>query len=69
MKPDEKLEVIEQEIKQLSAKQLELIKQHQKKPFYYRWLTSPDPDLEAINTQIAELKQDKKELYKVIQVS
>ena len=37
-------------------------------PFYYRWLATPDPKLEAIKTDIADLKRREGEYFKVIQV-
>jgi hypothetical protein len=74
------LKLIQEKLDQLSTKQLELVQHHQQqvksheehKTLYQLVFGQPplppDPKLQAINTQIADLKQDKKELYKVIQV-
>jgi hypothetical protein len=69
MRPEEKLELIEEKLDQLSTKQLELIEHHQKQPFYYRWLATPDPKLDATNIAIARLEKDKENYFKVIQAA
>jgi hypothetical protein len=81
MKPDEKLELIEQEIKQLSTKQLELVKANQQQVKTYEQQKTiyqqlfgqpplpPDPELEAINTLITDLKRREGEYFKVIQAA
>jgi hypothetical protein len=68
MPPDEKLEKIQEEIKQLWQKQLEMVEGYQQQPFFYRWLAATNPKLEAINNQIARLEKDKENYFKVIQV-
>ena len=80
MKPEEKLELIQEKLEKLSAKQLKLNKSYQEKvksyeeeKSLYQRLFGKEPlpkdlELEAIKTEIADLKEDKKELYKVIQV-
>jgi DNA repair exonuclease SbcCD ATPase subunit len=64
MPPEEKLEKIQEELKQLSQKQLEMDKAQ---PFFYRLLAT-NPDLKAIKVEIARLEKREGELYKVIQV-
>ena len=70
MPPDDRTELkaIQEEIKQLSQKQLEMVVAYQNQPFYYRWLASPNPKLEAIKVEITRLEKREGELYKVIQV-
>jgi hypothetical protein len=63
MKPEEKLEVIEKELLQLTAQQLEL---EEAQPLY-RWLLS-DIKLKAITTQIARLEKQQGRLYDILQV-
>ena len=69
---EEKIEEIQHELHQLYQRQLSLrvlrIKAHQQQSFLYRWFQQQDPELENVNAQIEDLKQEKKELYKVLQV-
>ncbi len=81
MTPNDRLEVIEEKLDQLFAKQLELVIAYQKqakayeeqKTFYQKLFGQPplpsDPKLEAINTQIADLKEDKRRIYDIIQAA
>ncbi len=69
MKPEDKLDIIEQKLEQLSAKQLEMIEAHQQQPFFSRWLATSNPKLQAINTRIADLKRREGEYFKIIQVN
>jgi hypothetical protein len=62
------LKLIQEKLDQLSTKQFELVKANQQQPLYYRWLATPDPDIQALNTQIARLERDKENYFKVIQV-
>ena len=64
MKPEEKLDLIKQEIKDLSSKKVQLEK---KQWFYERWFVY-EPELKEIETEIARLDKREGELYKVIQV-
>lgn len=63
---EEKLELdlIKQEITELSAKKVQLEK---KQWFYERWLAK-EPKIEAIETEIARLEKDKENYFEVIQV-
>ena len=63
MTNDEKIEKIQQELKQLSQKQVKLEKNHQQQFFLYRWLQGPDPELQAALSKIEDLKEDKRRLY------
>ncbi len=63
------LKLIQEKLDQLSTKQLELVQHHQQQPFYYRWLAPSDPKLDALNTQIADMKRREGEYFKVIQVN
>jgi hypothetical protein len=62
------LKLIQEKLDQLSTKQLELVEQHQQQPFYYRWLATPDPKLDAINSQIADLKRREGRIYNILEV-
>ena len=66
---DEKIEKIQQELKQLSQKQLELSKSHQQQFFLYRWLQGPDPELQAVKEEIAHLKIRELEYLKILQAA
>ena len=68
MKPEEKLELIQEKLHTLSAKQLQMVEARQEQPFYYRWLATPDAKLEAIKTEIARLEKREENYFKVIQV-
>ena len=70
MTNDEKIEIkeIQQELKQLSQKQVELSKAHQQQFFLYRWLQQPDPELQSVISKIEDLKEDKRRLYDILQV-
>ena len=79
--PQKKLDLIDQELRQLSAKQLELVKAHhlqnqfdQHHMTMYQHLfgqSSPlsDPDLDAIHTQICDLDKDKENYFKIMQAA
>jgi hypothetical protein len=66
---DEKIEKIQQELKQLSQKQLELSKSHQQQFFLYRWLQGPDPELQAVKEEIEDLKEQRRRLYDILQAA
>ena len=66
---DEKIKEIQQELKQLSQKQVELSKAHQQQFFLYRWLQGPDPELESIKEEIAHLKARELEYIKVLRAA
>ena len=68
MTNDEKIEKIQQELKQLSQKQLELSKAHQQQFFLYRWLQGPDPELQSVKEEIARLDKREVEYLKILQV-
>ena len=59
---DEKIKEIQQELKELSQKQVELSKAHQQQFFLSRWLQGPDPELESV-------KEDKRRLYDILQAA
>jgi hypothetical protein len=59
---DEKIKEIQQELKQLSQKQVELAKSHQQQFFLYRWLQGPDPELQSV-------KDDKDNYFKILQAA
>jgi len=67
---DEKIEIkeIQQELKQLSQRQLELSKAHQQQFFLYRWLQGPDPELQSVKDEIARLDRREQDIYKILQV-
>ena len=71
MTNDEKIEIkeIQQELKQLSQRQVELQKTHQQQFFLYRWLQGPDPELESVNSQIQDLKEQRGRLYDILQAA
>ena len=69
MTNDEKIKEIQQELKQLSQKQVELSKSHQQRFFLYRWLQGPDPELQAVISKIENLKEDKRRLYDILQAA
>ena len=64
---DEKIEKIQQELKELSQRQLELSKSHQQQFFLYRWLQGPDPELQFVKDEIARLERDKENYFKILQ--
>jgi hypothetical protein len=66
---DEKIEKIRQDLKKLSQRQVELTKAHQQQFFLYRWLQQPDPELQAVISEIEELKKEKREYFKILQAS
>jgi hypothetical protein len=65
---EDKLEKIQQEIKQLVQKQVELEKAHQTKSLMYRWLQEADPELLAVKNEIARLEKDEDNYFKILQV-
>jgi hypothetical protein len=69
MTNDEKIKEIQQELNQLSQKQVELSKAHQQQFFLYRWLQGPDPELQAVISKIEDLKEDKRRLYDILQAA
>ena len=80
MKPHEKIDQIQQELKQLTQRQVDLVKaQQQRVKSYEQQKTSyqqlfgqpplpPDPELQAVQSQIEDLKEIRKDFMKVIQV-
>lgn len=66
---DEKIEKIQQLLKQLSQKQLELERTHQQQLFLYRWLQGPDPELQSVKDEIQDLKVQRSDIYKTLQVT
>jgi hypothetical protein len=64
----EKIEKIQQELKQLSQKRVELSKSHQQRFFLYRWLQQPDPELQSVKDEI-DLKTRELEYLKILQVA
>jgi len=66
---DEKIEKIQQDLKQLSQKHLELSKAHQQQFFLYRWLQGPDPELQSVKEEIEDLKEEKRRLYDILQAA
>ena len=81
MTNDDKIEKIQQELKQLSQKQVELSKAHQErlksygeqKTLYQHLFGQPplppDPELESVNSQIEDLKEDKRRIYDIRQAA
>ena len=83
MTNDEKIEIekIQQELKQLSQKHLELSKAHQQrvksheeqKTLYQHLLGQPplppDPELQAVNSEIEDLKEQRRRLYDILQAA
>ena len=69
MTNDEKIDKIQQELKQLSQKHLELEKAHQNQFFVHRWLQGPDPELESVISEIARLEKDKDNYFKILQAA
>ena len=63
------IEKIQQELNQLSQKQVELSKDHQQQFFLYRWLQGPDPELQAVKEEIAHLKTREVEYLKILQAA
>jgi hypothetical protein len=80
MKPEESLEKVQEEIKLLFAKQLQMNKYYQEKlkayeeyKTLYQRLFGKEPlpkdlELEAINTQIADLKEVRGRIYNILEV-
>ena len=78
---DEKIEKIQQELKQLSQKQVELERTHQQKvesheeqKTLYQHLfgqppLQPDPELQAVKEEIARLERDKENYFKILQAA
>jgi len=69
MTNDDKIKEIQQEIKQLSQRQVELSKSYQQQFFLYRWLQGPDPELQAVKDEIARLEKDKEHYFKLLQAA
>ena len=69
MTNDEKIKEIQQELKQLSQKQVELSKAHQQQFFLSSWLQGPDPELESVNSQIEDLKEQRRDYFKILQAA
>jgi hypothetical protein len=63
----EEIEEIQQELKQLTQKHLEIERTHQKQFFLYRWL-QPDPELQSVKDEIARLDARELEYFKILQV-
>jgi hypothetical protein len=78
---DEKIEKIQQELKQLSQKQLELskshlqrVKSHEEQITLYQHLfgqppLQPDPELQAVKEEIEDLKEQRRRLYDILQAA
>ena len=78
---DEKIQEIQQELKQLSQKQVELakahqqrVKSHEEQKTLYQHLFGqpplpPDPELESVKDEIARLKRDEDNYFKILQVA
>jgi hypothetical protein len=66
---NEKIEKIQQELKQLSQRQVELSKYHQQQFFLYRWLQGPDPELQSVKDEITRLEKDKDNYFKILQAA
>jgi hypothetical protein len=65
MNQQQKLDQIELKLDDLTAKQLAL----QKNQTIYQRLFASDPELVSVTAQIADLKKDKENYFKVIQVA
>ncbi len=80
MTNDEKIKEIQQELKQLSQKHLELEKTHQQRVKSYKEQKTlyqhlfgqpplqPDPELQSVKEQIADLERDEDNYFKILQV-
>jgi len=80
---EEKIEIkeIQQRLEQLSQKQVELakahqqrVKSHEEQKTLYQHLFGqpplpPDPELESVKDEIARLKRDKENIYKILQAA
>ena len=78
---EEKIEKIQQELKQLSQKQLELskahrqrIKSHEEQKTLYQHLfgqppLQPDPELQSVNSEIEDLKEQRRDYFKILQAA
>ena len=78
---DEKIEKIQQELKQLSQKRVELSKSHQQrlksheeqKTLYQHLFgqppVQPDPELQAVISEITRLEKDKDNYFKILQAA
>ncbi|KAJ2986916.1 hypothetical protein HDV02_006458 [Globomyces sp. JEL0801] len=78
---EEKIEKIQQELKQLSQRQMELSKAHQQRVMSHEEQKTlfqhlfgqlplpPDPELESVNSKIQDLKEDKRRLYDILQAA
>ena len=81
MTNDEKIEKIQQRLEQLSQKQLDLqkthqqrVKSHEEQKTLYQHLfgqppLQPDPELQSVNDEIENLKEDKRRLYDILQAA
>ena len=65
---NEKIEKIQQELKQLSQRQMKLAKSNQQQFFLYRWLQGTDPELQSVKEEIADLKEQRGRIYDILQV-
>jgi hypothetical protein len=79
---DEKIEVkeIQKKLEQLSQKQLELQKNHQQRVKSYEEHKTlyqhifgqpplqPDPELQSVNDEIEDLKEQRRDYFKILQV-
>ena len=66
---NDEIEKIQQKLEQLSQKQLELAKARQQQSFLYRWLQQSDPELQAVNSQIEDLEEQRREYFKILQAA
>jgi hypothetical protein len=61
----QKLDSIAQELEQLEAKKLELLKEEHRMPFYQRLFRQPNPDSEVLNRKIKDLKIEREQHFKI----
>jgi hypothetical protein len=64
---EKKVEKIQQRLEVLLQRRLELERAHQKKFFLNRWLEQEDPELLAVNYEIAQLERRELEYLKILQ--
>jgi hypothetical protein len=78
---DEKIENIQKKLEQLSLKQVELektqqqrVKSHEEQKTLYHHLFGqpplpPDPELQYVNSQIEDLKEQRRDYFKILQAA
>jgi hypothetical protein len=67
MTNDEKIEKIQQELKQLSQKRVELERTHQQQ--WPQGPESPDTELQVVKEEIARLEKDEDKYFKILQAA